>query len=77
MGTNDLTNLSPVPELPEPGERIRLRQAFGVSQARLANALKVSRATVIAWEKGTQNPEGANREAYAATLSAWQETLAK
>jgi DNA-binding XRE family transcriptional regulator len=74
MGINDLMRLSPVPDLPEPGERARLRQLFGISQAQLARSIGVSRNTLIAWERGTKNPAGDNREAYAAILSAWAET---
>lgn len=72
--TMDLANLRPVMRLPEPAERMRLRELYGVSQSHLARALNVSRRTVYAWEHGTIEPAGDNRDNYAAVLSAWQKT---
>jgi DNA-binding XRE family transcriptional regulator len=71
-----LMNLSPVPavRLPEPAERTRLRTAFGITQARLATSLGISRKTIIRWEAGTAEPTGNKRIEYAAILSAWAET---
>lgn len=74
MGINDLMSRAPVPGLPEPKERARLRRAFGISQSHLANSIGVSRNTVANWEAGAKEPTGDNREAYAAILTAWAET---
>lgn len=74
MGINDLMSRAPVPGLPEPGERVRLRKAFGISGAQLARSIGVSRQTLHAWERGDKEPTGDNREAYAAILSAWADT---
>jgi DNA-binding XRE family transcriptional regulator len=70
----NLTELSPVPELPAHAERSRLRKRFGVTQTRLANELGVSRKTIIRWEAGESEPVGDNLNEYAAILSAWAET---
>ncbi|NUS14883.1 MAG: helix-turn-helix transcriptional regulator, partial [Streptomyces sp.] len=53
--------------LPVAGERRRLRQAHGLTLEEVAAALKVRRATVSAWEGGTE-PRGPEREAYARLL---------
>jgi len=71
---DDLIRRDPVPELPPPNERARLRRKFGITQKHLAESLKISRQTVITWEAGTKEPTGENREAYAAVLNAWKET---
>jgi DNA-binding XRE family transcriptional regulator len=70
----NLRNLQPVMRLPEPAERIRLRELYGVTQSQLARSLTVSRRTVYAWEHGTIEPTGDNRSNYAAVLSAWAAT---
>jgi DNA-binding transcriptional regulator YiaG len=64
----------PVAKLPEPSERKRLREAFGINQTTLAASLKVDRKTIARWEAGTSEPTGANRTEYAAILHAWTET---
>lgn len=66
-----IKNRSPVMPLPEPAERIRLRNLFGVTQAELAIELKVTRKTIYAWEHGLSNPTGHKRQAYSGVLAAW------
>lgn len=74
MTNNDLANLQPISPLPEPAERARLRNAFGVSQSRLAASLHVSRKTIIRTEQGLTEPTGEFRNEYAAILEAWAQT---
>jgi DNA-binding transcriptional regulator YiaG len=74
MDITSLIQREPVPSLPEPGERSRLRKVFGITQNHLARSLGVSRNTVIAWEYGRKEPTGENRENYRAILTAWAET---
>jgi DNA-binding XRE family transcriptional regulator len=71
---SDLITRDPVPPLPPPRERARLRRVFGVTQQKLADAIGVSRKTVNEWERGTTEPSGSNRTEYAAVLAAWKET---
>jgi DNA-binding transcriptional regulator YiaG len=63
---------TPVPALPPPDQRAKLRKMFGVTQAQLATALRISRKTVYTWEAGTAEPTGAKRDEYAAILATWQ-----
>lgn len=45
-------------ELPQPAERRRLREAVGLSQQEVADALGVTRAAVGHWETGLRSPRG-------------------
>ncbi|NNJ03726.1 helix-turn-helix domain-containing protein [Streptomyces sp. PKU-MA01144] len=63
------------PPLPSPKERRRLREAKALSEAQLAEALGVTRATVRAWETGRADPRGRKREAYAKLLAAYDAEL--
>ncbi|MFF8842122.1 telomere-associated protein Tap [Streptomyces sp. NPDC015127] len=54
--------------LPAPAERKRLREAAGVSQEQVAQALKVRRETVTSWEAGRTEPRPPKRAAYARFL---------
>ncbi|MFJ8584121.1 telomere-associated protein Tap [Streptomyces sp. NPDC093595] len=56
--------------LPEPSERRRLREAAGLSQDQVAQALSVRRETVTSWETGRTDPRPPKRAAYARLLSA-------
>lgn len=67
----DMMNLDPMPILPEPAERKRLREAFGITQVKLGASMGVDRKTIARWETGTSEPTGENREQYAAILTAW------
>lgn len=71
MTIADIMSREPVPDLPGTPERSRLRKSRGVTQKELADTLKVSRQTIVAWERGAE-PTGQNRENYARILRAWQ-----
>ena len=58
-------------ELPPPGERVRLREAAGVTQARLASALKSTVQTVQNWENGRSEPRPPRLQAYKRLLDGW------
>ncbi|MFI0779357.1 helix-turn-helix domain-containing protein [Streptomyces sp. NPDC021212] len=50
--------------MPEPTERLRLRQAAGLSRAQVAAAVGVGRQTVANWEDGTTDPQPPGRFRY-------------
>ncbi|MFF2521443.1 telomere-associated protein Tap [Streptomyces liangshanensis] len=55
-------------DLPVPGERKRLREASGLSQAQIAAALGARREAVGSWEAGRTEPRPPKRAAYARLL---------
>ncbi|MFB6515597.1 helix-turn-helix domain-containing protein [Streptomyces virginiae] len=59
--------------LPSPAERARLREAAGVTQARLAAALKSTPQTVKNWENGRSEPRPPRLQAYLRLLDGWAE----
>ncbi|MGW9249988.1 telomere-associated protein Tap [Streptomyces badius] len=59
------------PELPPSAERARLREAAGITQARLAQVLRTSTQTVKNWENGRSEPRPPRREAYLRLLEGW------
>ncbi|MFF6908881.1 telomere-associated protein Tap [Streptomyces sp. NPDC012389] len=59
------------PQLPSPAERARLREAAGITQARLAVALKTSTQTVKNYENGRSEPKSPRLEAYQRLLKGW------
>ncbi|WP_333745877.1 telomere-associated protein Tap [Streptomyces sp. IBSBF 2950] len=59
------------PQLPPPAERARLREAAGITQARLAVALKTSTQTVKNYENGRSEPKPPRLEAYQRLLNGW------
>lgn len=61
------------PQLPPPAERARLREAAGVTQARLARALRTSTQSVKNWENGRSEPRSPRLEAYQRLLRGWAE----
>ncbi|MEU1347419.1 helix-turn-helix domain-containing protein [Streptomyces sp. NPDC005795] len=63
--TQSTTGTPASPPLPSPKERRRLRKAKSLSEAQVAAAVGVTRATVRAWETGRTSPRGRKREAYA------------
>ncbi|MFK0114134.1 telomere-associated protein Tap [Streptomyces sp. NPDC091217] len=65
------------PQLPPPAERARLREAAGVTQARLAVALKTSTQTVKNWENGRSEPKEPRLSAYQRLLNGWAEKYPK
>jgi len=50
--------------MPEPTERLRLRQAAGLSRTQVAAAVGVGRQTVANWEDGTTDPQPPGRFKY-------------
>lgn len=70
----DITDREPIPSLPPPRERKRLREAFGVTQSEVARDLHVSRQMIVAYERGSE-PTGDTRIKYAEILSKWQTRL--
>ncbi|MGR3935301.1 helix-turn-helix transcriptional regulator [Streptomyces sp. BRA346] len=50
--------------MPKPAERLRLRQAAGLSRAQVAAAVGVGRQTVTNWEDGTTDPQPPGRFKY-------------
>ncbi|WP_326658926.1 telomere-associated protein Tap [Streptomyces canus] len=63
--------LAEEPQLPPPAERARLREAAGITQARLAAALKTTTQTVKNWENGRTEPKSPRLEAYQRLLNGW------
>ncbi|MFI1652360.1 telomere-associated protein Tap [Streptomyces avidinii] len=61
------------PRLPSPAERARLREAAGVTQARLAAAMKSTPQTVKNWENGRSEPRPPRLQAYLRLLEGWAE----
>ncbi|MCP9963464.1 helix-turn-helix domain-containing protein [Streptomyces somaliensis] len=59
------------PQLPPPAERARLREAAGITQARLAQALKTTTQTVKNYENGRSEPKSPRLEAYQRLLNGW------
>ncbi|MCF2131014.1 helix-turn-helix transcriptional regulator [Strepomyces sp. STD 3.1] len=59
------------PQLPPPAERARLREAAGITQARLAIALQSSVQTVKNYENGRSEPKSPRLEAYQRLLKGW------
>ncbi|MEC4019829.1 telomere-associated protein Tap [Streptomyces sp. H27-D2] len=59
------------PQLPPPAERARLREAAGVTQARLATALKTTTQSVKNYENGRSEPKSPRLVAYQRLLNGW------
>ncbi|MFI0264970.1 telomere-associated protein Tap [Streptomyces sp. NPDC017056] len=59
------------PQLPSPAERARLREAAGITQARLAVALKTSTQSIKNWENGRSEPKEPRLSAYQRLLKGW------
>ena len=74
MDNDALRNLAlnPVTDLPDPAERVRLRNKFGISQGTLAATMGVARRTIYSWEHGISEPHGSKRVMYAKVLALWQ-----
>lgn len=60
----------PLPELPTPEERARLREAAGLSRNTAAPLIGVAPFTLSRWEDGKSEPQVANERAYRKLLSA-------
>ncbi|MFK4106132.1 telomere-associated protein Tap [Streptomyces sp. NPDC019531] len=63
--------LNEEPSLPPPAERARLREAAGITQARLATALKTTTQSVKNWENGRSEPKSPRLDAYQRLLNGW------
>ncbi|MBT2426329.1 helix-turn-helix domain-containing protein [Streptomyces sp. ISL-112] len=63
--------LNEEPQLPPPAERARLREAAGITQARLATALKTTTQSVKNWENGRSEPKPPRLDAYQRLLNGW------
>ncbi|MFF2631138.1 telomere-associated protein Tap [Kitasatospora griseola] len=61
--------------LPEPAERARLREEYGLTKAETARALGVSTSTFTTWESGRREPQGDGRAAYARLLEGMADRL--
>ncbi|MFD6287526.1 telomere-associated protein Tap [Streptomyces sp. NPDC060205] len=59
------------PQLPPPAERARLREMAGITQARLAIALKTTTQSVKNWENGRSEPKEPRLSAYQRLLTGW------
>lgn len=62
--------------LPPPALAKAVRVAAGVSQARVARELGVTRVTVARWEAGARRPRGLTLHAYVDLLEALREAAA-
>lgn len=65
----------PLPALPDPGVRVKLREAMGVTIIDAAAELEVSRNTYRLWELGRRIPRPERLRAYYAQLYRWQEAV--
>ncbi|MEV7243097.1 transcriptional regulator [Streptomyces sp. NPDC093248] len=63
------------PELPDPAERRRLREAWGASLEEFANVLNKEVEDIVAWEAGRTAAEEADEIAYARLLTRIREHL--
>ncbi|MGW2478961.1 helix-turn-helix domain-containing protein [Streptomyces sp. NPDC001251] len=72
--TKDTDAMSP---LPTPKERRRLREAKDLSEAQVASAVGVTRATVRSWETGRTTPRGRKGQTYARFLATIEAELAE
>ncbi|KPL26265.1 transcriptional regulator (plasmid) [Streptomyces anulatus] len=63
--------LAEEPQLPPPAERARLREAAGITQARLALALRTSTQMVKGYETGRSEPQEPRLTAYVRLLNGW------
>ncbi|MFD3944183.1 sigma factor-like helix-turn-helix DNA-binding protein [Streptomyces sp. NPDC058579] len=59
--------------MPSPKERRRLREARGLTEDQVAEAMGVTRATVRSWETGRTTPRGRKQEAYAKLIGAYED----
>ncbi|MBT2391635.1 helix-turn-helix transcriptional regulator [Streptomyces sp. ISL-1] len=57
-------------ELPQPDERRALREAAGLTQQEVADAIGVTRAAISQWEAGTRTPRGALLDRYVDAIRA-------
>ena len=73
MTMAEMMNRDPIPDLPTPTERRRLRKHFGVTQTELARSIGVSRQMIVGYEReGGNEPTGDTRVKYAELLEYWR-----
>ena len=60
-------------DLPAPEQRRAIRQAAGLSQVEVAEAVGVTRQAVAHWEAGTRTPKGTLLERYVSAIRTMQE----
>ncbi|MFB7293567.1 helix-turn-helix domain-containing protein [Actinacidiphila glaucinigra] len=61
----------PAEVLPSPEMRARLREADGLTQRQVAEALGVTRLSFLRWETGQATPHPRRRAAYLRLLNGW------
>jgi len=64
-------------ELPAPAARRALREAAGVSLDGVAQAVGVSKQTVLGWESGAFSPRGANLGSYLSVLRIFRKSMSE
>jgi transcriptional regulator with XRE-family HTH domain len=67
--------MTPLPLLPPPEIRKKLRTAMGVTIRAASAELGVSNVSYTFWERGTRTPNPEHLRAYHAQLSRWQEAV--
>lgn len=55
-------------DLPDPAQRRAIREAVGISQHELAEAIGVTRQAISHWENGTRTPKGVLLERYVTAI---------
>ena len=65
----------PLPRLPSPVVRIRLREQMGVSQREAAEQTGVSKNSYGMWERGDRDPRPQHARAYYSQLYGWQQAI--
>ncbi|MFD7168408.1 sigma factor-like helix-turn-helix DNA-binding protein [Streptomyces violascens] len=76
QSTADTNDTGARPPLPTPKERRRLREAKDLSEAQIATAVGVTRATVRSWETGRTTPRGRKGDTYARLLAGIEAEMA-
>ncbi|WP_438292161.1 sigma factor-like helix-turn-helix DNA-binding protein [Streptomyces sp. HUAS TT7] len=76
QSTADTNDTGARPPLPTPKERRRLREAKDLSEAQIATAIGVTRATVRSWETGRTTPRGRKGDTYARLLATIEAEMA-
>jgi DNA-binding transcriptional regulator YiaG len=61
-------------DLPAPEERRAIRQAAGLSQGELAQAIGVTRQAISNWESGVRTPQGTFLERYVTAIRTLRES---
>ena len=67
--TQPSQDIQRLPELPDPAERRRLREAAGLSVIELARQMGVAHITVSRWENGQDPKSGVYRRLYSDALN--------